>query len=226
MRSPPVLAQVPLFTGLAEAELEALASSLRRRSYAKGEVIFHQEDPGSACYIVETGRVKIVAASADGKQVVLALLGPGDLFGEMALLDGEPRSADAVVVEACQLLTLQRDDFLAFLRSNCDASLKLMAALARRLRRTDEFLQDAVFLDVSGRLAKALLDLGEGQGQKMPDGSLVTPRLTQGELAALVGATRESINKWLGYYRDRGLVRYEGGRVTIRKPQELRRYIY
>lgn len=225
MESVPVLAQVPLFAGLSTGELEALEASMRRRRYPRGEFIFRQEDPGATCYIVEAGRVKIAITSPDGRQITLALLGPGDLFGEMALLDGEPRSADALAAEPSQLLMLHQNALLDFLRSHPETSLKLLAALAQRLRRTDQLLQDLVFLNVPGRVAKVILELAESQEPPAPGGKMVTPRLTQGELAALVGTTRESVNKWLGFYQDRGLLSYGEGKVIIHRPQELRHHI-
>ena len=217
-----LLAQVPLFAPLAPEELAGLAALLSRRRYAKGEVIFHQGDAGTALYIVEEGGVKIVLGSEEGKEVILALLGRGDFFGELALLDGEPRSADAVARDATQLLALRRDDFLRFVLDKPRVAASLLAVLSRRLRRTDQLVHDAAFLDVRGRLARVLLELAEAQGQPEPEGVVLAARLTQGELAEMVGATRESINKWLGFYTRRGVLRFERGRLTLMDLERLR----
>lgn len=221
-----LLAQIPLFAGLSSGERAALSDALRKRRYARGEVIFHQDDPGASLYILAEGQVKIVLTSSEGKQKTLALLGPGDFFGELSLLDEEPRSADAVAVEECHLLILGREQFLPFLKAHPEAALKLLAALCHRLRRTDQLVQDAAFLDVPGRLAKAVLELAETQGKREATGIVITPRLNQGDLATLVGATRESVNKWLGFYEQRGLLRYERGKITVLRPEELRRRVY
>lgn len=218
MASVSALQRVPLFSGLPPDAIEQLAANLRRLSCARGQVVFHQGDPGTSLYIIERGLVKIGLVSPEGREVILALLGPGDFFGELALLDGEPRSADAVAREPTALLVLRRDDVLAFLERHPPAAAQLLKALSQRLRRTDQLVQDAAFLDVPGRLARALLYLAESEvGRTVP--------FTQTELASMVGATRESVNKWLRFYQQRGFVRSEAGRLTVLRPDELRRQI-
>lgn len=225
MASAEVLGQVPLFADLAPGELAALATVLQRRRYRKGETIFHQGDPGTSLFIIELGEVKIALPSPDGREMILALLGPGDFFGELALLDEEPRSATAVAQEASQLLLLQRAQFIRFLRERPQAALPMMASLARRLRRTDTLVHEVVFLDVPTRLVRTLLRLAETQGRQTDDGVVIASRLTQGDLADMIGATRESTNKWLRFYERQGLVRHRQGRLTLLRPQELcRRY--
>lgn len=219
------LARVDLFAELPASELAALAACLRRRRFARGEVVFLQGDPGTTLYVIESGRVKIVRTSPEGKEAQLNLLGPGDFFGDLALLDGEPRSADAVTVEPSQLLLLQRDDFLRFLEGHPSVAQKLLAVLSRRLRRNAQIVQDAAFLDVPARLARALLDLAEPQGEGDPPALVVTTRLTQAELAAMIGATRESVNKWLGFFERQGFIRRNRGRIAIVNPAGLRRRI-
>lgn len=223
MISSQALAQVPLFAGFSPDEQGALTASLRRRHYAKGEVIFHQGDPGSALFIIETGEVKISLPSPEGREIILALLRPGDFFGELALLDGKARSADAVAREPAQLLLLQREDFMRFLQSRPQAVVSLLAALSLRLRQTDQLIQDVAFLDVPTRLARALLYLGDTQGRPEDGKVIIASRLTQTDLADIIGATRESTNKWLRFYQRQGLISYHRGRVTLLKPQDLRR---
>ena len=213
-----VLRSVNLFADVPTSGLEVLATGLRRRRYARGQVIFTQGDPGNSLCIVEEGRVRIVVGSDDGKELVLRVLGAGDFFGELALLDGEPRSADAVAQEACQLLLLQRPDFLEFLEARPKVATTLLAALSRKLRVTTQLTQDVAFLDVPARLARTVLSQATAE-----DGQTQVCRLTQSELAGMVGATRESVNKWLGYYERQGLIRRQRGAVTILKPEALRR---
>lgn len=215
------LVQIPLFADLLPAELESLSGCLRRRSYAKGRAIFLQGDPGTSLYVIEAGRVKIVLPSPEGKEFVLNLLGPGDFFGELALLDAKPRSADAVAQESCRLLLLQRDDFLQFLEAHPRASVTLLAVLSRWLRRNAQIVQDAAFLDVPTRLARAILELTETEGQATEGSLVIGSRLTQSELAAMVGATRESVNKWLRSYQRQGLIRYDRGIITVLRPRAL-----
>jgi CRP/FNR family cyclic AMP-dependent transcriptional regulator len=215
------LRNVSLFADVPTGDLEELTAGLRRRRYARGQVIFTQGDPGANLCIVEEGRVRIVVSSDDGKELVLRLLGPGDFFGELALLDGEPRSADAVAQENCQLLLLQREDFLKFVEARPRVATALLAALSRKLRLTTRQAQDVAFLDVPARLARTLLDLaGAGDGE---DGER-TCRLTQAELAGTIGVTRESVNRWLGYFEERGLIRRARGSITILQPDRLRRH--
>lgn len=213
-----VLARVPFFAGLDDEKLQLLASSLQRRTVRAGRHVFRQDEPGTSLFVIESGVVKVQRASPDGKEVILTILGPGDFFGELAILDGEPRSADAVAKEDCNLLVLERDDFLAFLSREPSAAAKLLAALSRRLRRTDQLVQDAAFLDVPARLARALLQLAES-----PEAAR---GLTQSELAAMVGASRESVNRWLQFYRRRGLIDSASGSIRVLQPEELRRHIY
>jgi CRP/FNR family transcriptional regulator, cyclic AMP receptor protein len=224
-----LLAQVPLFSGLAPGELHGLTTLIRRHRYEEGEVIFHEGDAGTALYIIEKGEVKIVLGSAEGKEVVLSLLGPGDFFGELALLDGEPRSADAVAMETSDLLILQRHDFLRFVAEQPQVAVNLLAVLSRRLRRVDQLVLDAAFLDVRARLVRTLLELAQTRGQPGPPGPqsvVIASRLTQSDLANMIGATRESVNKWLRYYAQKGLVRHLRGRLTLLDVIRLREELY
>ncbi len=220
-----LLAGIPLFAGIARAHLETLAALLRRRRFAAGEVVFDEGDPGTALYILEAGQVKIRLMSPDGREVVLAVLRPHDFFGELALIDEQPRSADAVVRTASEVLVLNRDDFVRCAVAQPQIALNALAAVSRRLRRTDQIIADAVFLDVRTRLARLLLDLvGQEPVQRTPDGGIVLgPGLTQNDVAEMLGATRESINKWLRHYEDRGIVRRGRGRITIISLDALRR---
>jgi len=218
-----VLAHVPLFSGLAANELDSLGEALRPRRYARGDLIFQQGDPGDAFYVIENGEVKVVLSSSDGREAILAILGPGHFFGELSLLDGDPRSADVIAKEDCTLLALRREDFLAFLRAYPRAAEALLAVLSRRLRATDDLVHDAAFLDVAARLARLLLKLGDTHGRKEADGVVLGVRLTQEDLASMVGSTRETVNKWLKSWERQGILHSRGGILTLRQPGELRK---
>jgi CRP/FNR family transcriptional regulator, cyclic AMP receptor protein len=158
----------------------------------------------------------------------LRRLGPGDFHGELALLDNEPRSADAVATESCVLLVLQRDAFRQFLHEHPEVATKLLSTVSQYLRRNAELIQDATFLDVPARLARILLELaGTPVGSELPPPGAVLPdRMKQGELASLVGATRESVNKCLGAFERQGLISYEKGLITLLQPIGLKQRIY
>jgi CRP/FNR family transcriptional regulator, cyclic AMP receptor protein len=216
------LAQVPLFTGLPPNELARLGALMRARRYRRGEVIFLEGDVGTSLCVIALGQVKIVLSGADGREVVLNVYGPGDFFGEFALLDGEPRSADAIAQEGCLLYWLTREDFLAFLEAHPRAASTLLAVLSRRLRHTTRVVQDATFRDVPARLARVVLDLATTRGRSAGDGVVVDGRFTQTDLAAMVGASRETVNKALRAFERGGLLRHERGAITIMRPERLR----
>jgi CRP/FNR family cyclic AMP-dependent transcriptional regulator len=225
---PELLAQVGLFADLSTAELVALAALMRPRPYAKDEVIYLKGDPGTAFYVIASGRCKIALTSPDGKELTLRRYGPGDFHGELALLDDEPRSADAIATEPSVLLVLQRDAFRQFLAEHPAVAAKLLSTMSQYLRRNSDLIQDATFLDVPARLARVLLDLAGAPGgaDPPPPGTVIPDRMKQGELAALVGATRESVNKWLGSFEKQGLIRYDKGQITLLRPAGLKQRIY
>jgi CRP/FNR family cyclic AMP-dependent transcriptional regulator len=218
------LADVPLFSGLQPADLELIAQRVRQRRYRPGEAIFHRDDPGVALYIIVTGKVKVHNETPDGADVMLAVLSTGDFFGEMSLLDGEERSADVSTLEPTEALVLTRDDLLDCIRQAPQIAVNLLATLAGRLRRTNETIQALSSLDVHGRVAKQLLLLSRQHGVETPEGVQIGIRLTQTDLAGLVGASRESVNKVLGYFRRRGYLTLDDQhRITLLKPDELAR---
>lgn len=221
-----VLRRVPFLAILPEPDLVRLAEQARRRQYRAGATIFHREDPGFNLHILREGRVKLVLASPEGREVTVGLLRPGDFFGELALLDGGPRSASVVALEPVETVTLERPPFVAVLEQHPEVSSALLAVLGDRLRRTDELIQDILFLDLPARLAKQLLALAEGHGHAVPEGLRLDLHLSQTELAGMVGATRESVNRCLSAYADRGLLALDRDGITILKPDDLRRRIY
>jgi CRP-like cAMP-binding protein len=218
-----VLAGVPLFGRLPPTALDELSARLRRRRYRRGEAVFFQGEPGSSLCIVHDGRIKLGLTSPEGREIILDLFGPGEAFGELALFDGEPRSADAIAVEPSELLLLERDEFLSVVLRRPELAIELLSTLARRLRRDAQLLQDAAFQDVPARLARTILRLAEAPAAGQP---AVTPRLTQTDLAGMVGTTRETLNKWLAFYQEQGAISWHKGRVTVLRPDWLAQRIH
>lgn len=218
--------RVPFLAILPEDELVGLAERMRPRQYRAGTIIFHRDDPGTTLHIVTSGLVKLVLASPEGREVTVGILGPGDFFGELSLLDGGARSASAVTLEATETLTLDRDPFVAILERHPEVSNGLLMVLGNRLRRTDDLIQDILFLDLPGRIAKQLLALADERGVQTPGGVRIDLRLSQTELASIVGTTRESVNRCLNAFADRGYLSIDRDAITIRSREGLRERIY
>ena len=219
-----ILAQVPLFSHLPDEGLAELAAKLHRRRFEREQIIFHKNDPGSTLYIIISGKVKIALPSSEGENVLVALLSTGDFFGELSLFDGEPRSATSIATEATDILTLDRDDLITYLSENTKAATAILAELSLRLRRTDELLSDAAFCNLSTRLSKRIIDLSARYGQPDENGNIkINMRLRQQDLADMVGATRESVNKMLKTYKQKTLIELQRGYLTILDDEGLRR---
>lgn len=209
------ISQVPLFEGLDEAQQNSLRSKMGQTTLRRGEVLFEEGEPGNRLYIITEGKVKLGHTSMDGRENLLAVLGPGEIIGELTLFDPGPRSTTATAVSPVTLLHLDHADLNAILDTNPTMGKHMLRALARRLRRTNESLADLVFCDVPGRVAKALLDLADRFGTPAEDGVHVPHDLTQEELAQLVGASRETVNKSLADFVSRGWIHLEGRAVTL-----------
>ncbi|WP_342373990.1 Crp/Fnr family transcriptional regulator [Myxococcus stipitatus] len=217
-----LLSEISLFEHLDSEALESLSSLLRPCRFGRGEVVFLQGDVGTALYVIRRGEVAIRLSSPEGKEVILSLLSRGDFFGELALLDGEPRSTDAVAREDSELLILQREDFRRYVEARPSVATALLATLSRMVRHVTQLVHDTHFLDARERLVRVLLGLAREQGESGGAGGVVIPlRLTQTEIANLCGLTRESTNKWLRFYVREGLLSYEGGRITLVHPDRL-----
>lgn len=212
-----LLAAVPVLAAVPPGDLEALAQHAQRSWFRRGQVIFQRDDAGTSLHIVEQGHVYIVLPSPQGEEMIVAVLGPGEFFGDLSLLDGAPRCASAVAAEPVSTFMVQREHFLLWLESRPSAARAMMTALARRLRATDEMLGDAAFLDIDRRLAKKLLQLCRRRSQ----GEVLSARVTQDELAAMLGLTRECINKHLGQLKDRGLIEVGRGSIRLLCPDDL-----
>ncbi len=220
------LRRVNIFNGLDDDEIRELAPVVKRRAFRAGEVIFHRDDPGQVLYIIRTGKVKICLISPDGQEISLVVFGEGDSFGEFALLDGLPRSADAIALEKVECYSLQRSDFQNAIMKNPKIAIRVMEVLCERLRRTDQHVEDLIFLDVYGRVAKKLLELSDMHGTPVDDGVRIEVRLTQQEIASMVGSSRESVNKVLGYFTDKKYISTDKHRITLHRVNDLRRRIY
>ncbi|MBI1352225.1 MAG: cyclic nucleotide-binding domain-containing protein [Actinomycetales bacterium] len=215
--------QSPLFAALDSEGAAALRASLVARDVAKGEVIFHEGQPGDHMYVIVEGKVKLGQTSSDGRESLLGVLGPGEMFGELSLFDPGMRTSTATALTDSIVLGLGHDQLTPWLTGRPEVAAALLQALARRIRRTNEAMADLVFADVPGRVAKALMDLGEKFGTVTPEGLMVTHDMTQEELAQLVGASRETVNKALADFAQRGWIRLESRQVLILDVERLGR---
>lgn len=204
------LATVPLFKGLDPGELSKFGDLLREKSYPKGSVILFEDDPGDALFIVRSGRVKVVLVSEDGREVILGLLGVGEHFGELSLIDDQPRSAHVIAMEESSLLVLRRDDFRRRVEANPSVAWSLLTELSRRLRRADGKIGSLVLLDVPGRIARMLLDAADEGGA-----ALIEKPLTHQTIAHLIGASRETVSRAMRGFQDAGWLATERRRIRI-----------
>ena len=210
------LATVPLFRGLERDELARFGELVRERSYPKGSVILFQDDPGDSLYILRTGRVKVVLIGEDGREVILGVLESGAHFGELALIDDQPRSAHVIAMEDAQLLILRREDFRRRVDANPTVAWALLCELSHRLRRADEKIGGLVLLDVPGRIARLLLDLSQEAGSPMID-----KVLTHQTIAQMIGASRETVSRSMKDFQENGLIRVERRRIAIANREAL-----
>ena len=216
-----VLRRTPLFATLDQDAAASLRSSMSEIELARGELLFHEGDPGDSLYVVLRGKIKLGRTSGDGRENLVAVLGPGEMFGELSLFDPGPRSAGATALVDSTLLGLSSDELTPWLATRPDVARALLRAIARRLRRTNDSMSDLVFSDVPGRVAKALLDLSARFGTPAEDGIHVAHDMTQEELAQLVGASRETVNKALADFAGRGWLRLEARAVVLTNVERL-----
>ena len=210
-----VIRKAHLFTALDDAASASLLANMVSVKIAKGTILFAEGDGGDQLYVIAEGKLKLGTSSGDGRENLLSILGPGEMFGELSLFDPGPRTSSATAVTDAKLLSLGQEKLLPWLAENPKVSLQLLARLAQRLRRTNEAVGDLVFSDVPGRVAKALIDLGQRFGKKTDEGLFVHHDLTQEELAQLVGASRETVNKALADFAGRNWLKLDGRAVLI-----------
>ncbi|MFP5348110.1 MAG: Crp/Fnr family transcriptional regulator [Actinomycetes bacterium] len=218
-----VVRRAPLFAPLDDEAAAALLASMEQVELPRGAALFKEGEPGDRLYVITEGKIKLGRSSVDGRENLVAVLGPGEMFGELSLFDPGPRTATATAVSDAQLVGLGNADLQTWLSGRPDVARHLLQALAQRLRRTNENLADLVFSDVPGRVAKALLDLSRRFGEPTEQGILVAHELTQEELAQLVGASRETVNKALADFATRGWLRLEARAVVLIDVERLQR---
>jgi CRP/FNR family cyclic AMP-dependent transcriptional regulator len=216
-----VLSRAPLFEALDEDGAKALRSMLTDVELPRSDRLFDEGDAGDRLYVVLEGKIKLTRAASDGRENLLSVLGPGEMFGELSLFDPRPRTASAVAITDARLAALAHADLLSWLTGRPDVALHLLRALAQRLRRANDVMADLVFTDVPGRVAKALLDLADRFGEQQSDGLQVHHDLTQEELAQLVGASRETVNKALADFAARGWLQLSAKSVLLLDPDRL-----
>lgn len=204
------LATVPLFSGLDRIELQRFGEMTREKFYPRGSVILFENDPGDSLFVVRQGRVKVVLIGEDGREVILGVLGVGEHFGELALIDDRPRSAHVIAMDDSHLLVLRREDFRRRVESSPAVAWSLLTELSRRLRRADEKIGGLVLLDVPGRIARLLLDLAEEAGSDTID-----KPLTHQTIAQMIGASRETVSRAMKDFQDANWVLIERRRITL-----------
>jgi CRP/FNR family cyclic AMP-dependent transcriptional regulator len=207
-----MLRSVPLFASISEEPLRLLTTVVTRRSVTRSTIIMAAGDPTDSLYIILSGRLKVMMSDEDGKEVILSILGPGEFFGEMGLIDDAPRSASVVAIEPCELLVISRRDFKKCLVENAEMSMAVMRGLVRRLREADRKIGSLALLDVYGRVARLLLDMSETvDGQKM-----VTKRLPKQDIAKMIGASREMVSRVMKDLQVGGYIEMRGSTIVLR----------
>ncbi len=205
------LRAIPLFSHLADNELDSIGAVTRSRKYPKNSVILFEDDPGEAMFVVLSGQVKVVLIGEDGREVILATLAERDFFGEMSLIDDEPRSAHVIAMESSHLLVLRRDDFRRCLEETPHIALGLLRALTKRLRHADSKIGGLVLLDVTGRVARLLLEMADEN-----DGSVITKRVTHHQIAQMVGSSRETVSRTMRTMAEQDLIDVSQKTITVR----------
>jgi CRP-like cAMP-binding protein len=218
-----VLARAGIFQGVQPSAVAALAQQLEPVSFARGQVVFVEGEPGDALYIITSGKVKIGRKSADGRESLLTLMGPSDMFGELAIFDPGPRTSTVTAITDVRAVVMDRTVLRRWIADRPEIAEQLLRVLARRLRRTNDNLSDLIFTDVPGRVAKQLLYLAQRFGSREGASLRVDHELTQEELAQLVGSSRETVNKALSDFAQRGWIRVQGKSILIDNTERLAR---
>ena len=217
------LQQTTLFANMSVADLQAIAVDIIPRTFAQGDIIFHEGDPGQTLYLIQSGQVRIFVNGLDGSETSVILFGrPGEIFGELAVVDGMPRSATAVALGQTILYTMSRERFRHHTLIYPQLALNFMKVLSSRVRSSTQHMDSLASLGISQRLARKLLQLAQDYGQAEANGVSITMRLNQSDLASLIGATRESINKALRDFRQNGWLHMAQGQITILDAEALK----
>ncbi len=211
-----ILQKVPLFSQLSPPDLQRVVDVARERAYPRNSVILFEDDPGDALYVVAEGQVKVVLIGEDGREVILSVLGQGEFFGEMALIDDEPRSAHVIAMVDSGLIVLRREDFQILMTQSPAIALALLKELSRRLRRVDEKVGSLVLLDVNGRVARLILEMADEEG-----GERITRRLTHHTIAQMIGSSRETVSRTMRDLVEKGWIAVSRKDITIRDRPSL-----
>ena len=214
---PALFRKLSLFAELDDRELASIAGVAKTRRYAKDDVIFHADESGDVFCIIREGHVKITMISPEGKEIILQMMGPGDFFGEMSLLDDEPRSATVVATEPLDVVTIWRTDFLEILRENFSITKKILVELSRRVRRTSNRIESLATMDVYGRLARFFLDLAQQEGKVLDNGYVAVTRPTHQAIANTIGTSRETVSRLIHELIRQDLLLSEGKTVYLSK---------
>lgn len=212
-----LLKKFDVFAELDERELAAIAAVAKSRRYAKEDVVFHADESGDVFCLIKEGQVKVTMISPEGKEIILSMLGPGDFFGEMSLLDNEPRSATVIAVEPLDVYTIWRSDFLAILAENFTITKKVLATLSRRLRTASNRIESLATMDVYGRLARFFLDLARDSGKILDNGYVAVTRPTHQAIANMIGTSRETVSRLIHDLMKQNLLLSEGKTIYLRK---------
>jgi CRP/FNR family cyclic AMP-dependent transcriptional regulator len=206
-----------LFGELDDRELQSIATVAKTRRYAKDDVVFHADESGDVFCLIREGQVKVTMISPEGKEIILSMLGPGDFFGEMALLDDEPRSATVIAVEALDVVTIWRSDFLQILSENFSITRKVLAELSRRLRHASNRIESLATMDVYGRLARFFLDLAARSGKHLDNGYVAVARPTHQAIANTIGTSRETVSRLIHDLMRQELLLSEGKTIYLKR---------
>jgi CRP/FNR family transcriptional regulator/CRP/FNR family cyclic AMP-dependent transcriptional regulator len=207
--------EVPLFADLDDTDVESLIAVASRRKFPKDSVIFFEHDPGDSLFMIVSGRVKVTILSDDGREIILSVLGERDFFGEMSLLDNEPRSATAIAMEDTEVVILHQKEFLSIVEKRPRILVLLLAVLSSRLRKANHQIGSLALLDVYGRVASVLLDMAKENGVRLKDGRICFRRPTHQEIANMIGATRETVSRMISDLQRQGYIEISGKNVII-----------
>jgi len=217
------LKQVPLFTDLTGSELNLLMASGVRRKYPSKNIVFQEGEPGDFLLVILSGKVKVLLSGKEGKEFILTMLGPGNFFGEMALLESAPRSATVVTVEASEFFRIEKQAFADLLANYPDIALKILKGLSQRLRKTTEQIRSLVMFDIYGRVGRCLLNLAETQGEQERGGFIIPNRPSFQELAQMVGCSRETLSRAMKILRSNGCLTISRNSIVINNVWKLSR---
>ena len=215
-----LLRNVPLFSSLSDAQLEKLASLATTKVYPKETVIFFEQDEGDTLFVINRGRVKVAKISDEGKEIILAILGANEFFGDMSLLDGEPRSATVIALEETEVSTIRRNAFTMLVKENPQIAVDLLGILSQRIRDANRKIGNLALLDVYGRLARMLLDFANAEGRDVGDGRIAFRRPTHQAIANMIGTSRETVTRTLGDLHRRGYIELSGKEIIIKNLHE------